>query len=192
MNEHEPQHNREPSHKLRPRVWVASLADYNAGRLHGEWLDAAVDTTTLNDEVRRILASSTEPDAEEWAIFDYDDFGGYQVNEYDHLEDVAAVARGIAEHGAAFAAWAEIHDGNPDLLAEFEANFLGTYASAAEWAREVISDIGLESIIESAVPDSFRGYVSVDYASFADDERLGGAIYIEPTPSGDVWIFRVV
>jgi hypothetical protein len=24
-----------------PRIYVASLADYNAGRLHGSWLDAA-------------------------------------------------------------------------------------------------------------------------------------------------------
>lgn len=192
MNEQAPQRNQEPGNQIRPRIWVGSLADYNAGQLHGEWLDAAVDDTALHEAVQRIIAASPQPDAEEWAIFDFDGFGGYRVNEYDPIEEVAAIARGIAQHGAAFGPWAEIHDGNADMLAAFEDNFLGTYASAADWVREVVSELGIEDLLDKAVPETFRSYVSIDYESFADDERLSGTIHIESTPDGGVWIFRVI
>ncbi|MBA3067902.1 MAG: antirestriction protein ArdA, partial [Hyphomonas sp.] len=50
-----------------PRIYVACLAAYNAGRLHGRWIDA----TTPNEiraEARAMLAASPEPGAEEHAI----------------------------------------------------------------------------------------------------------------------------
>lgn len=53
-----------------PRIYVASLSDYNAGRLHGSWLDANQPVDQLNDGVQAMLASSTEPLAEEYAIHD--------------------------------------------------------------------------------------------------------------------------
>ena len=45
--------------KLIPRIYVASLSDYSAGRLHGVWIDCAGKTEdALWDEVRAMLAAS--------------------------------------------------------------------------------------------------------------------------------------
>lgn len=191
MNEHQPHTpEREAPEQLHPRIWVGSLADYNAGRLHGTWLEAAVETDELVDGVQRMLASSQEPNAEEWGIFDFDEFGSYRVNEYDDLGQVAKVARGIRAHGAAFAAWAQLHDGGDDMLDTFEDAYFGAYATAVDWAREVLDDSALEAELDRAIPDSLRPYISIDYAAFVHDCQLGGDIDIEANPEGGVWIFR--
>ena len=191
MNEQHPREpERESQNDLHPRIWVGSLADYNAGRLHGTWLDAAVDTDQLVDGEQRMLASSQEPGAEEWAIFDFDEFGAYRVDEYADLTQVARVARGIKEHGGAFAAWAQLHDGEPDMLDNFEDAFLGTYDTAVDWAREVLDDSTLEAELDRAVPDSLRAYISVDSTAFVHDCQIGGDIDVEANPDGGVWIFR--
>jgi len=52
------------------RIYVASLSDYNAGRLHGAWIDATQDADEIEAEVQEMLAASPEPIAEEWAIHD--------------------------------------------------------------------------------------------------------------------------
>ena len=175
---------------LRPQIWVGSLADYNAGRLHGDWLDAAVPDDLLAASVRVILAGSTEPDAEEYGIFDYEQFGAFRVGEYEQLDVVARVARGIQEHGPAFAAWAELHDADPDMLAGYEDAYLGHYDTIEDWAREVLLDATLEAELDRAVPDTLRTYVSIDYAAFARDCQIGGDIYVETAEGGGVWIFH--
>src|SRR5487761_1425212 len=97
--------------RLRPRIYVASLADYNAGRRHGVRLDAVQDEEDLQAGVTAMLETSPEPIAEEWAIQDYEGFGSVRLGEYESLATISAVARGIAEHGQAFAAWASYQDG---------------------------------------------------------------------------------
>jgi len=44
-----------------PRIYVASLADYNAGRLHGCWIDADQSADAIRDEIAQMLAESKEP-----------------------------------------------------------------------------------------------------------------------------------
>jgi len=192
MNEGEPRPEQERRETLRPRIWVGSLADYNAGRLHGEWLEAAVSDEELYEAAQRVLATSPEPGAEEWGIFDYDEFGAFRVHEHDRLEDVAAVARGIREHGPAFAAWAALHDGDPKMLRHFEDAFLGEYETAEDWAREVLSDSELEAKLDREVPPPLRGYVSIDYAALAHDEQINGGVHVESAPGGRVWVFAVM
>lgn len=191
MYEHQPTHEREqPEPGLRPRIWVASLADYNNGKLHGDWLDATAGADELARGVERILASSTEPGAEEHAIFDYDEFGSFRVGEYEDLATIARVAAGIAEHGAAFAAWAELHDADPDMLAQFEDAYLGYYDTAEEWARESLAD--LEAMLDRAgIPDALRPHVRVDYDGWARDAEAGGEVHIEPAPGGGIYVFAI-
>lgn len=193
MNEHHqpsqrPEHEQQP--RLRPRIWVGSLADYNAGHLHGDWLDAAVTDEELRAAVERTLASSHEPDAEEYGIFDYDEFGAFQVGEHEQLDVVARVARGIAEYGPAFAAYAQLHDADPGMLDAFTDSYSGDYDSPEDWAREVLHD-GLETAIDAAVPDALRGYVSIDYAGFARDAELSGDVHFEPSSDARVHVFTI-
>ncbi|MDO9381062.1 MAG: antirestriction protein ArdA [Nocardioidaceae bacterium] len=191
MHEQQPhEHEHEP--RLRPRIWVGSLSDYNAGRLHGEWIDAAVDTDTLNESVRAILAASPDPGAEEFAIFDYDEFGSYRPDEYEPLDHVARVARGIAEHGPAFAAFAYLHDGTPDFLDGFSDAYMGHFTSGEDWARETIGDLDLEKQLDEAVPAALRGYVQIDYEGWARDAQISGDVAVEDADDGGVWVFRSI
>jgi antirestriction protein len=44
-----------------PRIYVASLSDYNAGRLHGAWIDAEQNPEDIQEAVDRMLEDSHEP-----------------------------------------------------------------------------------------------------------------------------------
>jgi hypothetical protein len=136
----------------RPRVWIGSLADYNAGILTGDWVDAAVDDEVLIAAAKNIVASSQDPLAEEWAIFDHDNFHGWRPGEYEDLTVVARVARGIAQHGPAFAAWADLHDADPDMLDGFEDAYLGHFASRDAWAESVLDEMGTREEIDRLLP----------------------------------------
>ena len=50
--------------KPRPRIYVASLSDYNAGVLHGVWLDATQDEEELQAGITAMLDASRESVAE--------------------------------------------------------------------------------------------------------------------------------
>lgn len=199
MSEQQPQRHgdagreRGPEHEtnpiLQPRVWIGSLADYNNGTLTGEWIDAAVEDEELARGARAVVARSETPDAEEWAIFDYDDFGTWKPGEYEDITLVATVARGIAEHGPAFAAWAELHDADPDMLAAFEDSYLGEYNSPADWAREVLAGSEVEQRIDASLGEDLARYMQVDYDGFARDAWLGGDVCVVHSGDGRVWVF---
>jgi antirestriction protein len=178
---------REP--RLVPRIYVASLSDYNDDRLVGEWLDAAVESNELAAGVQAMLTASPTPRAEEWAIHDYEGFGPLHLEEYESLETVATVARGIAEHGPAFAHYAAlVGTSDAEELARFEDAYLGHAESAAAYAEELWDDLGYRSRIEAAVPEYLQPYVSFDVAGFARDLELSGDI---ATSEGDggVYVF---
>ncbi len=56
---------------ITPKIYIACLAAYNNGYLHGKWIDATQDVDSIYSNIRNVLASSPIPDAEEWAIHDY-------------------------------------------------------------------------------------------------------------------------
>jgi hypothetical protein len=119
-----------------PRIWVGSWLDYNNGVLYGQWIDAARDEDSLQADVASMLdgspttAETGEP-AEDWGIFDHDNFGSWRIGEQESLSRVSAVARGIAAHGLAFAAYADVVE-EEAALGGFEYDYLGHYASAAD------------------------------------------------------------
>jgi antirestriction protein len=179
----------EQAQVLVPRIYVASLSDYNAGRFHGEWVDATIDSEELAGLVQAMLKTSPEPGAEEWAIHDYEGFGPLRLEEYESLETVSAVALGIAEHGPAFAHWAALIGTNDqDALARFEDSYLGHWDSLTAYAEELLDDIGVYRQIEEALPDHLQPYVTVDVEGMARDMEFGGQI---TTSEGDdgVYIF---
>ena len=50
---------------LQPRIYLASLADYNAGHLHGAWRPADQSVDDLQEQAQAMLAASPLPGAEE-------------------------------------------------------------------------------------------------------------------------------
>jgi antirestriction protein len=172
-----------------PRIYVASLSDYNAGRLYGRWLNAAVETDQLVEGVRAMLAASPEPIAEEWAIHDYEGFGPLRLSEYESLGIVSQVALGIAEHGPAFAHWASLIGTNDEeALSRFEDAYLGQWDRLTEYAEELLDDIGVFVGIDESLPDHLQPYVTVDVEGFARDMELGGQITTSTGEDG-IYIF---
>jgi len=185
----EQQHEQGQIKGLRPRVWIGSLADYNAGRLLGEWTDAAVETEELLGVAERIMATSERAGAKEWAIFDFDGFGSYRVGEHDELGSVAAVARGIAHHGAAYASWAERSRDDGERRERFEEAFLGEYASRDTYVDFVLDGMEIKQALATAIPLWLQAYVRVDGAALLRDLELGGGIDVEEAADGAIWVF---
>lgn len=190
MNEQEPtSREHEPAPEL-PRVWIASLADYNAGRLHGDWVDAAVDGDDLVAAAQAILARSDEPGAEEWAIFDFDNFGPYRVDEYEDLHQVAAVARGIAEDGEAFATYAHLSGARgEDLETGYVEAFVGYWHSLSAFVDDLLDDLGVRESLADSLPDWLGAHISIDRDGVLRD--LLTDLHYEDASDGGVYIFRL-
>jgi antirestriction protein len=175
--------------KIEPRIYAASLSDYNAGRLHGAWLDAAVESDELSARVQAMLAASPTPGAEEWAIHDYEGFGPLRLGEYEDLTTVARIALGIAEHGPAFAHWAALIDTtDTEELEHFEDAYLGEYESVEAYAEALLDDLGYPDLIEHAIPEHLQPYIHLDVEAFARDLELSGDITTSDTDGG-VYVF---
>jgi len=172
----------------KPRIYVASLSDYNAGHLHGAWIGADREVDELEKDIALILASSPEPVAEEWAIHDFEGFGMAWLSEYESLERVSKIALGIAEYGLSFAAWAAICGNDEEALDRFQDVYLGSWPSLEDYAEELLGDIGLDEP-EKSFPEPIRPYVQIDIAGFARDLELGGDVISVKAPDGSVWVF---
>lgn len=167
----------------------ASLSDYNAGILHGAWIAADQTPEELYDEVQAMLERSPTPGAEEFAIHDYEGFGHYEVGEYDSLEWISTVARGITEQGLAFAAWVEACDRDADRVAHFEEAYRGEWESVDAYADELLSDLGYVEAIDTAAPEWLQPYIKFNMEAFARDLELNGDVVAVRHAHG-VWIFE--
>lgn len=193
MTEHEPTQpepevaGERPPAADYPRVWIGSLSDYTGGVLHGEWMDAAVSEEELQAQIAAMLTRSEEQPAEEWMIFDSDNFGSYRVGEYDDLASLTAIARGIVEHGPAFAVYAELQTGD---LEHFSDVFLGASESREAWAQTIVEDFGVEEAVDRLdLPDWLKGHIQIDLNGIAHDLVISGDVAIEDNPDGGVWVF---
>ena len=167
-----------------PAIYVADLADYNAGNLRGKWIE--IDQyTTVEDLQKEIAEMLAEKGHEEYAIHDYNNFPGTaELGEYPNLETVIEVAEAVHEHGyslvAAFLSYFMI-----DELPRLEERFLGIHEGVEDYAREYIDgtvDLG-RSI----------GFLAnyFDYVAFGRDLELNGDIVAldMPDSGGQVAIF---
>jgi antirestriction protein len=185
------QHEQEPTPS--PRIWVGSLSDYNNGVLHGTWMDAAREPEEIQADIDSMLAASpwtarTGEPAEEWGIFDTDNFGGCRIDQQENLDWISAVAKGITELGQAFAAWAAVVE-EPERLTKFDEAYQGHYDSVTAYIEQLINDLGYDELLDRVVPPTLRPYVKIDITATAND-LLGRDLHALPAPTGGVWIFR--
>lgn len=180
---------REPGQS--PRVWIASLSDYNAGRLHGAWVRADQEPDGIWEGINKVLATSREPVAEEWAIHDYEGFGPLRLSEYESVERISRLGLGIGEHGEAFGAFASFFGAEEDeLLSQFEDSYLGQWESAEAYADDYLESTGIEQILDEAVPASLRPYVKVDTEALVRDMEYDGSLMSAPGSEGSVFLFH--
>ena len=84
-----------------PAIYVADLAAYNSGILHGNWISLADKSSDeVSEEIEAILAEGTKLYSEkhtlngkheEYAIHDYEGFGPIKVGEYDSVSDLVGL-----------------------------------------------------------------------------------------------------
>ena len=163
-----------------PRIYVACLAAYNNGYLHGRWINATTPDEIM-DKVRAMLAASPLPDADEWAIHDYEGFEGASLSEYASFETVCALAEFISEHGRL---GAKVHRHYGDDLEQARAafeNYAGEYRSVADFAEELARECGTE------IPASLQYYI--DWDAMGRDMELNGDIFTVETGFDQVHIF---
>tara|TARA_R110002110_G_scaffold42613_1_gene133580 strand:+ start:64 stop:594 length:531 start_codon:yes stop_codon:yes gene_type:complete len=126
-----------------PRVYVASLADYNAGRLHGVWVtlrpfcEVAELVEHLERETAAMLKTSREEFAEEWAIHDYENFGDHNVfGEYEDFSYVAKVAVFIHQHSDAARAFFHVFGRDDASMEDFDAYYVGEWSDTRAFAED--------------------------------------------------------
>jgi len=148
-----------------PRIYIACLASYNAGILHGKWfdIDDYSDVEELQGAINEMLAESPEPDAEEYAIHDWEGFGGYNVEEYDSISDLFTIGELIGKHGTIIADFLGHYMCDLSELAEkFYEAYCGCYKDEEEYASELFDELYAHDI-----PDNVKFYI--DYALFTRD-----------------------
>lgn len=164
-----------------PRIYVACLAAYNNGYLHGAWIDAAQDSSAISAAVQQMLSASPIAGAEEWAIHDFEGFGDIRIEEYASFERVSDLAVFLDEHGVLGSAILDHYSG--DLEAAEEAlteRHLGAHGSLADYLQELTE----ETI---SIPASLRSYI--DYEAMARDAELNGDLFTVSTAWDEVHVF---
>jgi len=164
-----------------PRIYVACLAAYNNGYLHGAWIDADQDADEIRDEIAAMLARSPIKDAEEYAIHDYEGFEGVTIQEYAGIEKVARMGAFIAEHGALGAGLLEQFVGDIDQAESALQDFYhGQFASLADYMEELTA----ESV---TIPEALRYYI--DWDAMARDAEMSGEFFTIETAHDEVHVF---
>jgi antirestriction protein len=161
------------------RIYVACLSSYNAGELHGRWIDATQGADHIREEVAAMLAESKHEPHEEWAIHDSEGLG--KVGEYDDFDDIAALADALEEHGDAFLAYRD-HVGDDATPERFQEAFRGEHRSVADYAEDFAREVyDLDKMGPMAQ--------YIDFDKFGHDMEINGDIFSEDAPGGMVWIF---
>jgi antirestriction protein len=178
---------------LNPRIWVGSEVDYNNGRLHGVWMNATLEPDELDAATQFMLRGSHTPGAEEWAIMDYEGFGGYKVDEWTSFSTISLIAQGISEHGEAYAAWVGYIGDTSGVLWEpdaFHEHYEGEFDSVRDYVEYILKETGTYEELDRALevfPESIRRYVQVDTDTMARDWEIEG-LHVVENGSG-VWVF---
>jgi antirestriction protein len=147
---------------VKPSIYVACLAAYNSGYLHGQWIDASQSADDIYSQIQTMLSQSPIGGAEEFAIHDYEGFGSIQIEEYDSIDTIVEYATFMGEYG----------DLGAELLSEYsvseavemiEENYHGFHDSESDFAYQLIQDC----YGNQALPDNLMNYF--DYDAFARD-----------------------
>jgi len=162
------------------RIYVADLAAYNNGKLHGVWIDATQDLEDIREQVQIMLTASPEGFAEEYAIHDYEGFGGYSLSEYEGLDSAHNVALFIDEHGELGAELLDISCDLDEAKKHIEENYAGCYDSAADFAQQLTEET-------SEIPKHLEFYI--DYKAMVYDMEVGGDIFIVDMGIEQIHIF---
>ena len=163
-----------------PRIYVACLAAYNNGKLHGAWIDATQEPDAIMKEVQTMLKASPEPEAEEFAIHDYEEFCGISLSGYEGLEQVHTYATFVEEHGRLGTEVYNYYGELQEAIKALTQYYAGCYVCLADFAQELTEDT-------TTIPENLLYYI--DYESMARDMEMSGDIVTIETGHVEVHVF---
>ncbi len=156
---------------LQPKIYVACLAAYNSGYLHGDWIDAHQDVNALYEEIKTMLLNSPIKDAEEWAIHDYSDFGGILIEESTNLEKIAELVDFLVNNDElSIAVLAHTYGDIDAARSLLEDCYHGEYKSEEDFAISLAQDT-------MEIPEHLDFYI--DYEKMARDLFINDFFSIE-------------
>ena len=162
-------------------IYVADLAAYNNGILHGVWIDACDDPEDIKEQINAMLNKSPEEYAEEYAIHDYEGFEGYSVSEWHGIDELHEVACFIADNpGIGGELLSQFGDNLEDARKAIEDNYAGCYECLADYAEELTTGT-------SEIPDHLAFYI--DYERMGRDMEMSGDIFSIETGYHEVHVF---
>lgn len=184
------------------RIYVACLASYNNGVLHGRWIDASADTDDMQAEIAAMLRDSKFPNvmvacphcegegmpddstcpvchgkgevpsAEEWAIHDYEGLGP-NLGEYAGLEEVARrVEIAEAAEDAGIPVAVLIEAMNDSGADDAEDFISDQYRGRFDSWADMAEELETETGGLDEVPERFRAYI--DFERIGRDFELSG------------------
>ncbi|WP_131783237.1 antirestriction protein ArdA [Legionella gresilensis] len=164
---------------LTPSIYVACLASYNHGILHGTWINANQGTDEISEEIQTMLAQSMTEDVGDYAIHDYEGFGNINLSEYEDLETITQYTDFIATYGKL--GQALIADvGFKETQTMMTDDYVGCYDSEIDFAWHI-----LEECYSHAIPDNLISYF--DCEAFARDLFLSDYCSVEA--NGETHVF---
>ena len=133
-----------------PAIYIACLASYNDGILHGFWCDLTIATTAeeIQECIDYVFATSTKPGAEEYAIHDQQLLAGpltgtewpdlddieFYLDVYNDLSDDEKIAYRVC-----------CNDSGEILSSEsFQDMFMGVYPRPEDYAEELAEACGYD------------------------------------------------
>jgi antirestriction protein len=155
--------------RYRPRVYLADQTNRPQGLVHGHWLDAARDAGELDSMIAAVLHRTPADSTHAWTVQATRDFAGLDLHGCTDTALISRLARGVAEHGAAYAAYVGIVGTNdPEMLDKFTDLYVGSYDSPEAWACAVADDLDWHAQLDREITDPMlRRYVVIDYAKVA-------------------------
>jgi antirestriction protein len=166
-----PERDHEPQY--RPRISVVDLVSPDAPKPQ-QWIDADQSTEELEADISAALGRRATAGDGQWWVQSTNDFAGLDLHGLNDTALISQLAHGVAEHGAAYAVYAQMvgnHD--RDLLMRFEDFYVGSYDSPEAWARAVGDDLEWEKHLDQGVDPMLRPYLVIDYVTFAREARAG-------------------
>lgn len=152
------------------KVYVACIAAYNAGRLHGVWMDASAPPEDLHRQIQDMLKASPVPGAEEFRIDDTEGFGDIKADRLDVSElpqlcsmieeqglEIVGAAMDYVGAGMArvWRAYLKIQDSCPRI-----------FQSDQEYGYYLFDGMGFDQ----SIPKELHSYF--DYAAYGRDTRI--------------------
>jgi antirestriction protein len=179
------------------KIYVACLASYNNGCLHGAWIECeGKSADELQEEIStKVLQTSKFPNvmvevagkmvpsSEEFAIHDHEGAFGL-IEEYSPLSYVAQLAEMIAEHGEAYALYAKNLGGSELPSGEdFQEHYQGEFEHEEAFAESFAAATGLFDTCPQTVVNHF------DMQSYAG-ELFQDGFNGESLSNGNIAVFN--